>query len=388
MQCLATQLLKNLEFQSKFQAWSVWRRGITHEKLREVKISQLSAWPPVLLVNPQDLHSGNLLGEGKYGRVHAAKWLGEKYAKKSPKGYQENLKQEIAVLAGLHHPHIMSVVGCSEDNGTCSYIMERMDKSLTDILEGNQLSIIRCVDIMLQIAEGMDYLHRMDLVHRDLKPKNILIKRCDYPGSGGSKIAQVVGPLWIVKVSDFGTMKVMESTTQNTAIGRVYGTLMFMAPETYEELPGRSHPKKADIYSFGLICFSILIWKPLPFPRPELSNRTYKDFIASVREGERPELPPGCPHHLSVLIQQCWDGNPVKRPDFHNICTELRYIKGLLLTDKISPVHAVYTNDDSYLHSSSSTQSGEYDSTGGEVGSGLLHCNDVMSPLGSEAGSS
>jgi serine/threonine protein kinase len=266
--------------------------------------------------------------------------------------------------------------------------MEQMDKSLTDILEGNELSIIRRVDIMLQIAEGINYLHRMDLAHRDLKPKNILVKRCDDPGSGGSKLAQVVEPLWIAKVSDFDTMKVMESTTQKTSDGRVCGTPMFIAPETYEELPGMSHPKKADIYSFGLICFSILIWKPLPFPPKDLDKPSVAAFKARVRKGKRPELPLGCPHHLSVLIQECWDGNAAKRPDFHKICTELRYIKGLLLTGKISPVHIVCTNGDSYLHSSSSTQSGEYDSSGGEVGSGLLHSNDVMSPLGSEAGSS
>jgi hypothetical protein len=280
MQCLATQLLMNLEFQSEFQAWPVWRRKTYPERLREVKISQLSAWPPVLLVNPQDLHSGGLLGAGKYGRVHKAKWLGENYAKKSPKGHQENLKQEIAVLAGLHHPHMMCVVGCSEDNGTCSYIMERMDMSLTDILEGNKLSIIRCVDIMLQIAEGMDYLHRMDLAHRDLKPDNSLVKRCDDPGSGGSKLAQVVGPLWIAKVSDFGTMKVMESTTKKTSNGCLYGTPMFSSPEADEEVPGRSHPKKADICSFRLISFLILIWKPVPFPPEELPNCTLKEFKA------------------------------------------------------------------------------------------------------------
>ncbi|CAM6062195.1 unnamed protein product [Sphagnum tenellum] len=390
MQCLATQLLMNLEFQSKFQAWPPSRRRIYHESMHKVKISQLSARPLVLLVNPQDLRPGVLLGEGAIGRVHAAKWLGEKYAKKSPKtrGHQEDLKQEIAVLAGLHHPHIMCVVGCSEDNGTCSYIMERMDKSLTDILEGNKLSTIRCVDIMLQIAEGINYLHRMDLAHRDLKPDNILVKRCDDPGSGGSELVQVGEPLWIAKVSDFGTMKVMESTTQRTSKRRLYGTPMFRAPEAYEELPGRSHPKKADMYSFGLICFSILIWKPLPFPPQELRNPSFEAFKARVQEGKRPELPAGCPHPLSLLIQQCWDGNPVKRPDFHTICTKLRYIKGLLLTDKISPVHIVCTNGDSYLHSSSSTQSGAYDSSGGEVGGGLLHSNDVMSRLGSGAGSS
>ncbi len=283
MQCLATQLLMNLEFQSEFRAWPVWKRKTYHERLCEVKISRSGEWPHVLLVNPQDLHPGDLLGEGQYGRVHKAKWLGEKYAKKSSKGHQENLKQEIGVLAGLHHPHIMSAVGCSEDNGTCSYIMEQMDKSLTDILEGNELSIIRPVDIMLQIAEGINYLHRMDLAHRDLKPKNILVKRCDDPGSGGSELAEVVEPLWIAKVSDFGTMKVMESTTQKTSNGHFYGTPMFRAPETYEELPGMSHPKKADIYSFGLICCSILIWKPLPFPPEDLDKPSVAAFCCSLQ---------------------------------------------------------------------------------------------------------
>jgi hypothetical protein len=54
-----------------------------------------------------------------------------------------------------------------------------------------------------------------------------------------------------------------------------------------------------------------------------------------VRDGKRPQLPPNCPNYLSGLIQQCWDGNPVNRPDFQTICTELRYIKGRLLTGMV-----------------------------------------------------
>jgi len=97
-ECLATQLLMNLEFQSEFRAWPVWRRKTYHENLREVKISQLGAWRHVLLVNPQDLHRGGMLGEGTFGRVYKAKWLGEKYAKKSPKAIRRISNKRLQFL--------------------------------------------------------------------------------------------------------------------------------------------------------------------------------------------------------------------------------------------------------------------------------------------------
>jgi serine/threonine protein kinase len=113
--------------------------------------------------------------------------------------------------------------------------------------------------------------------------------------------------------------------------------LMFMAPEMYElahgnEPPEWFHPKKTDVYSCGLICFAVLIGEPTPFPPKELMNPSVKAFQDGVQKGKRPQLPADSPNHLSSLIQQCWDGNPVKRPNFNNICTELRCIKGLLLT--------------------------------------------------------
>ncbi|KAH9561419.1 hypothetical protein CY35_05G021100 [Sphagnum magellanicum] len=338
-QCLASQLLNKMEFEEQFQALPAHAKKNYHEKLHKVDGIKLGKWPFVVLANLQDLHKGLLLGSGSFGSVHEANWLGESYAMKIPKHPStELLKQEIAAVAGVHHPHIMGIVFCAKDAKDSVYVMERMDKSLSEMLRDqssdNQLSLIGRVGVMLQVAEGMKYLHSKGLVHRDLKTDNILIK-CDGPGSD-----LVVKPLWIAKISDFGTTKVkMDSTayanqTMNT------GTTIFMAPEMYagqraDQLPERCHPKKADVYSFGLICFAVLIGEPTPFPVDELLRPTI--FKDRVREGKRPQLPHYCPSELSNLIQQCWDGNPDKRPNFQEICTKLRHIKGLLLTEGSSP---------------------------------------------------
>ncbi|CAM6009420.1 unnamed protein product [Sphagnum balticum] len=336
MQCLATQLLEKLEFQAHLRATA--KKNFFEYLLEEFK--NLSEWPSVLLVNKQDIKTGSLLGAGSYGTVHEADWCGEPYVIKNSKyGYHGLLKQEIAALSGVHHPHNMHLVCCVEEEKSCSYVMERMNKSLSKLLEDNQLSLIRRVDIMLQIAEGINFLHSMGLVHRDLKPDNILMK-CDGGGFESSTSAPVGEPLWIAKVCDFGTTKAKMESTAYANQTLPIGTLMYMAPEVYklesaDEVPERFHPSKTDVYSFGLICYAVLIWEPTPFPTEEVCNPSVREFKARVRTGIRPQLPTDCPFRLSTLIRQCWDGNPLMRPNFQNVCQELRYIKGLLLAGSV-----------------------------------------------------
>ncbi|CAK9272779.1 unnamed protein product [Sphagnum jensenii] len=345
MQCLASQLLNKMEFEEQFQAWPTEEKKNYYKELYKVDGPKLSKWPFVVLANPQDLHKGDhLLGAGSFGSVWEVNWRGESYAMKIPKHPStELLKQEIAAVAGVHHPHIMGLVFCAEDAKNSVYVMERMDKSLSQMLtdqsNDSQLSLVGRVSVMLQIAQGMKYLHSKDLVHRDLKTDNILIK-CDGPDSESSILNLGVKPFWIAKISDFGTTKVKLDSTAYANQTMNTGTTMFMAPEMYavqgvDQLPERCHPKKADVYSFGLICFAVLIGEPTPFPVDELLKPTV--FKDRVREGKRPQLPDNCPSQLSNLIQQCWNGNPDERPNFQEICTKLRHIKGLILTEGSSP---------------------------------------------------
>jgi serine/threonine protein kinase len=190
---------------------------------------------------------------------------------------------------------------------------------------------------MLQVAEGMKYLHNMGIVHRDLKPQNILVKKVQevsadhHPDFKNS----VSSPVWIAKICDFGTSKVKNQSTTYTNHCMQVGTTMFMAPELYEldpevEIPKRFHPMKTDVYSFGILCFTVVTGNCSQFLIDGVN--TTMEFKASVREGKRPNLPLGCPARLSGLIKRCWHMDPRLRPSFPDICTELRYIKGLLLT--------------------------------------------------------
>ncbi|CAK9238357.1 unnamed protein product, partial [Sphagnum jensenii] len=351
MQCLATQLLDKLEFQPRSStALEKYDEGL-HEGGR----NKWSEWPLVLSVNMRDLRKGPLLGEGSFGSVHETDWLGETYAMKIPKhGHcTECLELEIKALAGLQHPHVIRLVGCAEEEGKQLYLMERMDKSLSKMLEDCPLPLVQRVDMMLQIAEGVRYLHSKNVVHRDLKPENILVKRDD-SGPESLMLAPQVEHFWIAKVSDFGCAKEkMESMAYAGQTTNV-GTTMFMAPEMYElengvEQPERFHPMKTDVYSFALICFVVLTSQSAPFPFKELMNPTVKAFKDRVRNGKRPELPPNCPVYLSDLIQQCWDGNPVKRPNFDYICTELRRIKDFLLTDVVPGIDSKPESDFTFV---------------------------------------
>jgi serine/threonine protein kinase len=111
-----------------------------------------------------------------------------------------------------------------------------------------------------------------------------------------------------------------------------------MAPEVFEiakneidsaavQLPLIAQPFKADVYSFTLVCYEMLTWEQ-PFEGEKMGDLFKRVTVDRLR----PELPDECPSRLASLIQRYWEHDPRERPNLPEICTELRYIKGLLLT--------------------------------------------------------
>jgi serine/threonine protein kinase len=229
----------------------------------------------------------------------------------------------------------MHLICCSEEehNGEyhCQYVMECMDKPLSVMLQEDwhHPQLIGAVDVMLQVAEGMKYLHSLRFAHRDLKPDNILMKSLvaeTYAAESSKSSNLTLGAdpppatnnqaFWIAKICDFGISKVkMESTAYANQTQNI-GTLMYRAPEVHElqlnaEPPERSQLMKTDVYSFGIICSQLLTGRSCPFDHSLLYDDT-KEFKNAVRDhNRRPELPQVCPIHLSTLIQRCWHGNPL-----------------------------------------------------------------------------
>lgn len=279
----------------------------------------------------------NPVGVGSGGTaVYKSKWLDKSVAVKSLPGGLDNLdfKNEVSMLARLSHPHIVPMFYYATDSRCgCYIVMELMEKDLFQLMKERMrdrtldcpFSIPEAVDFMLQVAEGVCYLHRNNVVHRDLKSQNILVN-----------IARHMRQEHVyVKVADFGLSKVKEKTVY-PELTKNQGTSRWMAPEMMapKDMPGfqavnQYNPFKCDVYSFAMVCYEILTGK-LPFDTTH--NNT--DVRKMVLKGLRPPLPNLRPEMATLisLIKACWEHHASIRPDFNSVCATLKNIKFSLMT--------------------------------------------------------
>ncbi|KAH9548258.1 hypothetical protein CY35_11G078600 [Sphagnum magellanicum] len=282
---------------------------------------------PLLLWNTEDdktLQRVTPLGHGAYGIVFKSVWLGLPCAEKVFMGAKnDSFKKEADILAALKHPNIIKLFCCTTDAKSCSLVMELMSTDLRKLMDDRMpdtdhvpFSLPVAVDIMLQVARGLKYMHEQQVSHRDIKSSNILVNPTSVP-----ELAEM-GYI-DVKVADFGLAKakLMSSRGTNQSIDNV-GTTPYRAPELYtqeEEIAKENYPRKADVYSYGITCAEILTGK-IPFPHSEYRRA---DLLQVILKGERPPLPDDCPTLLANLITRCWDTDPSNRPGFLQVCNKL-----------------------------------------------------------------
>ena len=206
-------------------------------------------------------------------RVVALKVIAPGYA--ADPEFRDRFKRECRIAASLSHPHIVPIYRAGEEDGLVFVTMAFIEGTdLRALLrEEGALDPARAVGFVRQVADALDAAHAAGLVHRDVKPGNILV------GDGGH-----------VYLTDFGLTKHTSSDTKMTATGMFVGTLDYIAPE---QLEGAQADARADIYSLGCVLYELLTGD-VPFPRPVDTAKilAHINDPAPVASAAAPSLPP------------------------------------------------------------------------------------------------
>lgn len=242
------------------------------------------------------------IGEGGMANVYLANdsILDRKVAIKVLRGDLSNdekfirrFKREALSVSNLSHPNIVEVYDVGEEDGNYYIVMEYIEgKTLKQLLQKRgALTLPEVIDIMTQLTDGLAHAHEAYIIHRDIKPQNIMIE------DNG-----------LIKITDFGIAMALNST-QLTQTNSVMGSVHYLPPE---QASGKGSTIKSDIYSLGILMYELLAGS-VPFKGDtavEIALKHMKEKLPSIRKQN-----PTIPQSIENIVLKATAKNPKNRYD-------------------------------------------------------------------------
>lgn len=250
------------------------------------------------------------IGAGAMGEVYKARdeRLGRDVAIKvlpelltSDPDRRLRFEREARTIAALDHPSIVTIYSVEEDRGTVFITMQLVQgRTLAEAIPANGLSLRRFFEIAVPLVDAIGAAHQREIVHRDVKPANVMVT------DDGR-----------VKVLDFGVAKLRGEAgnedavtmvpTHVTATGQIIGTVAYMAPEQAE---GRQVDRRSDIFSLGVVLYEMATGI-----RPFQGDGSLSTLTSILRDTPRPitAVNPALPHHLARIVRRCLEKDPGRR---------------------------------------------------------------------------
>ncbi|XP_059397146.1 raf-1 proto-oncogene, serine/threonine kinase a isoform X1 [Carassius carassius] len=258
----------------------------------------------------------NRIGSGSFGTVHKGKWHGDvavkilKVTNPTPEQF-EAFRNEVAVLRKTRHVNILLFMGYMTKDNLAIVTQWCEGSSLYKHLhvQETNFQMFQLIDIARQTAQGMDYLHAKNIIHRDMKSNNIFL----HEGL-------------TVKIGDFGLATVKARWSGSQQVEQTSGSILWMAPEVIRMQDCNPYSFQSDVYSFGIVLFELMTGE---LPYSQIANRD--QIIYMVGRGylspDLSKLYKSCPKAMKRLVADCIKKSKDERPLFPQILSSIELLQ-------------------------------------------------------------